>query len=89
MARGIPISMIPPIKYPRISRRIAEVFAAHTPEAIYQGAASHRIDCLFVGPPERETRPELEARLESRPDLFRHALQQGRAATCCLERHVR
>lgn len=89
MAGGIPISMIPLIKYQRISRRIAEVFAAPAPESLYEGAASHRIDYLWVGTPERETHPELEETLESRPDLFRRVFQQGTVSIYYLERGPR
>jgi hypothetical protein len=86
MAGGLPISMVPLTKYQRVSRSLSEMFAASTPDAIYAAAAAHRIDYLFVGPPERSAYPALEEHLDARPDLFRRVFHEGRIAIYFVER---
>jgi hypothetical protein len=89
MAGGLPISMVPLIKYQRVSRQIGEMFAAASADGIYDGAATHRIDYLFVGGPERAAHPQLETLLASRPDLFRPVFRQGQVSIYYIERGYR
>ncbi len=65
------------------------MFGASSADAIYEGASAHRIDYLFIGEPERSAHPNLERRLDSRPDLFRPVFREGRVRLYYVERDQR
>jgi hypothetical protein len=77
MAAGLPLSMVPLSRYEAGSRRVREVYAAPDAQESHGLARRLSIDYLVVGPPERAAYPELEARLDARPDLFRPMFRNG------------
>jgi hypothetical protein len=86
MAAGLPISMIPLEKYEAASHKVREVYRQDDAAKAYAVAAPLRIDYLFVGAPEREAHPGLEAALRERPDLFQPVFQQGSVSIFYLTR---
>lgn len=71
MAAGIPISMVPVLKYERTSRDIQRnLFGAATAHDAFVTASRYNIRYLYLGRPERRRWPELEAMLAKAPHLY-------------------
>lgn len=71
MSAGLPISMVPLLKYETASIHVRELYQNRDPEAVYLSAAELGIDYLVVGEPERQAYPDFEGVLLSSPAHFR------------------
>jgi hypothetical protein len=69
MGVGLPISMVPLLKYQEGSRVIQWMYDASAGTA-YDLAAREGIDYIVVGEPERRAHPGVEQRFSAQPDLL-------------------
>lgn len=77
MAVGLPISMVPIGKYERGSWRVREMLSQAVPVETHHLATGLGIRYILSGPPERLANPRLQARLDSRSDLFPLLFRNG------------
>jgi hypothetical protein len=69
MGAGLPISMIPMVRYQRATARVLEIYRAPTAYTAYLAALATGVDYVVVAPLERQRHPALEATLDTRPEL--------------------
>jgi len=77
MSAGLPISMVPLAKYEKASEQIRVLYQSTTGQQAYERAASHCIDYLVIGEPERVAYPGLQALLDASPDRFTRAFRNS------------
>jgi hypothetical protein len=70
MGVGLPISMVPLLKYQEGSRAVQWMYDVESPDATHEMAARVGIDYIVVGEPERRAHPGVEARFRRVPDLL-------------------
>jgi len=70
MAVGLPLSMVPLMKYQVGAGRIHRLYHADSAATAYELAVRFGIDYLVVGPPERLAHHGIEARWGTTPDLL-------------------
>jgi hypothetical protein len=70
MGVGLPISMVPLLKYQEGSRAVQWMYDVESPDATHEMAARVGIDYIVVGEPERRAHPGVEARFRTAPDLL-------------------
>lgn len=74
---GLPISMVPLLKYEEGSKAVQWMFDVAEAETTYAIAARVGIDYLVVGDPERRAHPGVEARFARAPDLLPQVFHNG------------
>jgi hypothetical protein len=77
MATGLPLSMIPLAKYEKANEEIRKLYQSTSADAAYEAAASHCIDYLVIGPPERSKYPQFEPLLDAHKSQFVPAFRNG------------
>jgi hypothetical protein len=70
MAGGLPISMIPLVKYERASEEIRTLYQSTSAEQAYARSVSHCIDYLVIGEPERSAYPHLQPLVDASRGMF-------------------
>jgi hypothetical protein len=70
MAVGVPISMVPMLKYEQGSRRASWIFETGSPETAHDLCRKNGIDYLLIGGPERKRHPAAQARFDAAPEYF-------------------
>jgi hypothetical protein len=70
MGVGLPISMVPLLKYQEGSRAVQWMYDVTSPGTVHEMAARVGIDYIVVGEPERRAHPGVEARFANAPDLL-------------------
>jgi hypothetical protein len=76
MSVGLPIGLVPLAKYERGSDQISAMYDADA-RAAYDTAIRNHIDYIVVGPPERQSHPDVEKRLDSIPALMLMVLRNA------------
>lgn len=77
MGAGLPISMIPLLRYQRATARVLEIYRAPSGNAAYLAALATDVDYLVVAPLERQRHPAIEATLDASPDLWPLVFRNG------------
>lgn len=77
MGAGLPISMIPLIRYQRATARVLEIYKAPTADAAYLAALATGVDYVVVAPLERQRHPVIEATLDGSPQLWPLVFRNG------------
>jgi hypothetical protein len=77
MSSGFPLSMIPLGKYRAANEKIKKLYQSTTIEDAHRLATGQCIDYLVIGPPERETYPQLEPLLDADKSRFVPAFRNG------------
>jgi hypothetical protein len=67
---GLPISMVPLLKYEQGSRRASWIFETGSPETAHHLSQRNGIQYLLLGSPERKRHPSAQARFDSAPEYF-------------------
>ena len=70
MAGGLPTGLIPLAKYEAVSGRIKQLYQSASAQDAYHKALELCVDYLVIGPPERETYPQLAAIVDASPHFF-------------------
>ena len=70
MGVGLPISMVPLLKYQEGSRAVQWMYDVASSGATHEMAARVGIDYIVVGEPERRAHPGVDARFHQTPDLL-------------------
>ena len=70
MAVGLPISMVPLLKYEQGSRRASWIFETGSAATAHDLCRRNGIDYLLLGTPERKRHPAAEARFNAATDYF-------------------
>jgi hypothetical protein len=70
MAGGLPTGLIPLAKYEAVSSRIKQLYQSTSAQDAHHRALELCVDYLVIGPPERETYPELPAIVDASPHFF-------------------
>jgi hypothetical protein len=70
MAAGLPISMIPLVKYERATDKVLEIFRAPSAQTAFLTANAMLVDYVMVTPLERKHHPDFEAMVESGPQFW-------------------
>ncbi|MGD9903699.1 MAG: hypothetical protein AB7U83_09520 [Vicinamibacterales bacterium] len=70
MGVGLPISMVPLLKYQEGSRVVQWMYDVDDATSTFSTAARVGIDYIVVGDPERRAHPGVEARFARQPDLL-------------------
>jgi uncharacterized membrane protein len=70
MGVGLPISMVPLLKYQEGSHAVQWMYDVVSPGAAHEMAARVGIDYIVVGEPERRAHPGIDARFAEVPDLL-------------------
>ncbi|MGE3277248.1 MAG: hypothetical protein AB7O67_19205 [Vicinamibacterales bacterium] len=77
MGVGLPISMVPLQKYEEGSRRARWMFEHTDVTEVVKVASRNDIDYFFIGPPEREAHPDVEARFDQARGLLPLVYRNG------------
>jgi hypothetical protein len=78
MGVGLPISMVPLLKYQEGSRRAAWLFESSA-ESAHALAARNGIQYLYLGKPERDQHPAAQARFDEAPQYFEEVFHNTEA----------
>jgi hypothetical protein len=70
MAVGLPISMVPMLKYEQGSRRASWIFETGSPETAHDLCRKNGIEYLLIGSPERKRHPSAQARFDAASEYF-------------------
>lgn len=70
MGVGLPISMVPLLKYEQGSRRASWIFETGSPETAHDLCRRNGIQYLLLGSPERKRHPSAQARFDGAPEYF-------------------
>jgi hypothetical protein len=70
MGAGVPISMVPLLKYQEASRRVTWMYDVADAQSSYELAARVGINYIVVGPPERQAHPGVEERFAKVPAML-------------------
>ncbi len=70
MGVGLPMSMVPLLKYQEGSHAVQWMYDVVSPGAAHEMAARVGIDYIVVGEPERRAHPGIDARFAAAPDLL-------------------
>jgi hypothetical protein len=70
MGVGLPISMVPLLKYEQGSRRASWIFETGSADTAHDLCRRNGIDYLLLGTPERKRHPAAQARFDAATNLF-------------------
>jgi hypothetical protein len=88
MGVGLPISMVPLLKYQEGSHAVQWMYDVAEPGSAYDLASREGIDYIVVGEPERRAHPGVEERFGRLPDLLPQVFHNG-ALSVYAVRHAR
>jgi hypothetical protein len=77
MGAGLPISMIPMIRYQRATARVLQIYRAPSAESAWLAAMATGVDYVLVASLERQRHPAIEGILDANPQFWTLAFRNG------------